>query len=344
MSLRRFFRDNELDAPNVGSWARRVAVGLEKTTGQGSWARRVVEDINEENDLGPGSWKARLNAAIKKGLVTEGGQSGPPPDPPVEPNEPVSLNELDDVNVDGALDGAELVFNQTAGQWQPSETQWQPSETLMSSSFLNNGTTQSASATIDKPVGVEEGDLLVAFVRIANSTWSNLGDVTPPSGWTLVRRDSDSPTSSFRSHIGIFTKTAGASEPSDYTWSRGPGTFWAIEVHRVVGYDVAADDNGGGATASQTFAIPEVTAAADGSLLLAAWSAWRGSRDGKWGGPPSPMTELWNDPDAATTEVIAAMSAWELVDIGATGSRSASIADGTADRLAGASVILSPKE
>lgn len=72
MSLRRFYRDNELSAPNTGSWARRIAAGLEKTSGQGSWARRAVEDINEENDLGPGSWRTKLRRAIALELLAEG--------------------------------------------------------------------------------------------------------------------------------------------------------------------------------------------------------------------------------------------------------------------------------
>lgn len=78
-SFRKFYRENNLSAPNTGSWARRVAAGLEKTTGQGSWPRRVVEDINAANELGPGSWKLRLETAIRNELV---GIGAPPlPDP-----------------------------------------------------------------------------------------------------------------------------------------------------------------------------------------------------------------------------------------------------------------------
>lgn len=74
--IRRFFRDNELEAPNRGSWARRVATALEKTEGHGSWARRAIVDIDAENDLGPGSWTTRTNRAIEQELLSAGG--GPP--------------------------------------------------------------------------------------------------------------------------------------------------------------------------------------------------------------------------------------------------------------------------
>jgi hypothetical protein len=72
-SFRKYFRDQGLSAPFVGSWARRVAAGLEKTEGQGSWARRVVEDINAANELGPGSWTTKARRAIDLELLGGGG-------------------------------------------------------------------------------------------------------------------------------------------------------------------------------------------------------------------------------------------------------------------------------
>ena len=74
--IRRTFRDLETQVPNKGSWARRLATALDPElddTDRGSWARRAVAALSTEEDLGAGSWKARLETAIKKGLVTEGG-------------------------------------------------------------------------------------------------------------------------------------------------------------------------------------------------------------------------------------------------------------------------------
>ena len=152
MSLRRFFSDNELDAPNVGSWARRVAAGLEKTSGQGSWARRVVEDINEENDLGPGSWKARLNAAIRKGLVTEGG-GGP--------------QELFLVGINNTQPSNINVTTMTVDK--PNDVL--PGDLIIF--IVQSPPPVSASPTYVPPTGFSDDYELVAMVNGASSTWGD---------------------------------------------------------------------------------------------------------------------------------------------------------------------------
>lgn len=75
-----------------------------------------------------------------------------------------------------------------------------------------NSTASGNSITIPKPSGTVEGDLLIASIY-----WNDRNqDPTPPSGWTLLNFVPSGATSS---SIGAWFKVAGASEPSDYTWT-----------------------------------------------------------------------------------------------------------------------------
>ena len=202
-----------------------------------------------------------------------------------------------------------------------------------------DGSSTSSSVVVPAPSGIVSGNLLLAFVRLADNTWLNEGDVTAPTGWTLLRIDSDNPSSSFRSHQGVYVKTAGSSEPATYTWDRGSTSYWAVDLHNIpdhAGVDVHGGNGDFGVSALE---LPSVTATGDGTLY-AAWSAWRGGRSGKWGDAPSGMTELWNAPEEATANVMAAMTAKEAVPSGATGTRTASRVEGDVDRLCGSVVVV----
>lgn len=83
-----------------------------------------------------------------------------------------------------------------------------------------------ASATLDKPVGTTSGDLLIAWI-VASAESGNVNEtpITPPSGWTLLRREEGFNTPFVRA---VYTKTAGGSEPANYTWLADnpiPGTL-----------------------------------------------------------------------------------------------------------------------
>src|SRR3990167_2666554 len=81
--------------------------------------------------------------------------------------------------------------------------------------------------TVNKPAGVLSGDLLIAYI---SKTMYGVGDLAP-SGWTLIRTDSNS--SCCRS--GIYYKVATSSEPASYTWNiAGSETYGigTIQVYR----------------------------------------------------------------------------------------------------------------
>jgi hypothetical protein len=99
MVIKRFFQESGGEAPNIGSWERRLAIslGYQPSPGDhGSWARRAL--LGVDADLGPGSWGAKLRRAIRESLFGGGGPIFEPDpgydaddpttwDPPGEPQE-----------------------------------------------------------------------------------------------------------------------------------------------------------------------------------------------------------------------------------------------------------------
>ncbi len=97
--IRQTFRDLDAEVPNTGSWARRLATALDpefSDADRGSWARRVIMALNTDENLGTGSWKSRLETAIRKELV---GNLGAPPLPdPVD--DEVIVDPGEDYDID----------------------------------------------------------------------------------------------------------------------------------------------------------------------------------------------------------------------------------------------------
>jgi len=95
-------------------------------------------------------------------------------------------------------------------------------------------TSSGTSMTINKPTGTAEGDLMVLFIAEGGSTHDV---ITPASGWNRLfgKKDDDLGGGAWQS---CFTKTAGASEPSNYTFS-----FSASGSHK--GFMVSYYDDGG---------------------------------------------------------------------------------------------------
>ena len=91
----------------------------------------------------------------------------------------------------------------------------------MAISFVSSSravASQTTSITGARPSGVQEGDVLVAFIFFDGSS----GVSSPPSGWTLVDG-----WASLGRQPSAFSKVAGASETTDYTFTGG--TFGAVQ-------------------------------------------------------------------------------------------------------------------
>jgi hypothetical protein len=69
--------------------------------------------------------------------------------------------------------------------------------------------------TVTKPTGVVAGDVLVAICG-NNAGTSNA--ITAPAGWALLHSVNDGLAGLGGSHLRVFTKVAGASEPANYTF------------------------------------------------------------------------------------------------------------------------------
>jgi hypothetical protein len=134
--------------------------------------------------------------------------------------------------------------------------------------------------TINKPSGVVSGDVLVAIVTLTSGR-----TVTAPSGWT---KRGESPGQVF-----IYTKTAGSSEPSSYTWTASSSVTWgggAIAAYQGGVYDTSASAED--TTADSTLSVPAVASTKTGRLVhVAGWGT--GSVNDL--AAPSGETERTND-------------------------------------------------
>lgn len=89
--------------------------------------------------------------------------------------------------------------------------------------------------TITKPAGTAQNDILVAF-----ASFINLGDLTPPTGWSVLT----DLTVSFDTRTTVWYRIAGASEPASYTFggvatTDGIATMAAIQNANVTGLNTA---------------------------------------------------------------------------------------------------------
>lgn len=160
---------------------------------------------------------------------------------------------------------------------------------------------------VTKPTGTTEGDLMVAFIMVGSS------GVTPtyPSGWTQATLDTTGANSG-----AVAYKIAGASEPSDYTFTLGGSFGRTVQITTIrnvrnltVGtYDEGSDD---------TLVAPSITAT-EGILL--AWFGAEGtpSRDSA----PSGMTL-----GVQTTGGPICWTYYQTVSSGSTGNKTLTISD-----------------
>jgi hypothetical protein len=138
--------------------------------------------------------------------------------------------------------------------------------------------------TISKPTGTTSGDVMIAAIafRPPGAT------LTPPSGWTLIRRTNQMATNT--SAQATYRKVAGGSEPVSYTWtlSTSPATLGAAGgIMTFYGIDTTNPVNveSGQATPSAlTHSTPSVTTTVTNTIVVTThsystcptyWRPWR---------------------------------------------------------------------
>lgn len=140
-----------------------------------------------------------------------------------------------------------------------------------------NSATNGTDFTINKPAGLADGDLLIAYLSAAGT-----GTLTLPTGWTLV----DSTSADGNHSLWVLKRTGLAADPS--TWTVSLSATTNRRTCAVVAYSGAAD-------VSSQFAAENVRADPDGAFVHTTAvvnnpeaAAWRAScfayRDGVAGG------------------------------------------------------------
>ena len=155
------------------------------------------------------------------------------------------------------------------------------------SSTSKNLNDTASSIVVNKPAGVIEGDVLIASIAVRPETLT----VTPPSGWTLVVRQNNSIATV--NAVLIYSKVAGASEPSTYTWSFSVGSTGSVgSISAFTGVDLTDPINTYGSfadtIASYSIVAPSITTTVDGAMILTTHVT---SSSNDWT-PPSGMTEM----------------------------------------------------
>jgi hypothetical protein len=188
----------------------------------------------------------------------------------------------------------------------------------------DSGSGTSTSPTVPAPVGVQDGDLMVAFYMCRK-----LADFTPPAGWTsIVEQDTDnsSVNAANSQTCHAFWRVRQSGDPSSWTGTSSAANTYGVIVIAVFGQHATSpigSHANSGAINTATVTYPSITVANDGSMLVGAVGATATST-----GEPSGATERGDlgsgsgGPEAG--------DAWTLpADAGATGSLTATIGGGT---------------
>lgn len=141
-----------------------------------------------------------------------------------------------------------------------------PSIAFVSAASAWSNSVSNAAYTINKPVGVISGDLMVASVCASGTV-----TVTAPSGWTVVRTSTQG-TGTDAVTFSVMKRTAGGSEPT--SWAGTFGSNSPIKIAGAVAYRNVADASlqfiaEGGNTGSTSNALTTATVTNTNS------NAWR---------------------------------------------------------------------
>ena len=135
--------------------------------------------------------------------------------------------------------------------------------------YTGSGTTSVTSIAATAPAGIVAGNTLVA---VAYNQVSG-GTITAPAGWTLAPGGSNN---TFYT-VGVFTKTAGASEPSTYTFSCSGSNVMAALITQysgVAGVDGSCAISGTNSGVN-SFPAPSVTPSQNNDYwVTASWSGF----------------------------------------------------------------------
>src|SRR3989344_715183 len=178
--------------------------------------------------------------------------------------------------------------------------------------------------TLNKPASVVEGDLLLANITVEQGSGVA---VAAPLGWTEILRTGNAN----RVSIISYWKIAGASEPSNYTWSFDLKTTAVGGITRYSCVDATNPiDSAAGSSGNGTVAIaPAITTSTANDKVVAIFSvdAGRGGDAGKYFATPADMTERYDVSNTSSGPSTALDDATQAA-VGNSGTKSSTIANG----------------
>lgn len=189
--------------------------------------------------------------------------------------------------------------------------------------------------TLSKPSTVGQGDLLTAVVEAASSSTS----ITAPTGWT--RRSEGSAGADAK--VATYTRVAGASEPSSYSWSFSASGKHAGALAEYAGVDTASPVDavlGQSNDPSSPMKCPSVTASVANAMLVCLVGQPNGSL---FTYPPGMTLRQQARTGSAGTDRAVGIGDEPLPTSGVTGERVVKDTSGSpADASVGVSMLLRP--
>lgn len=134
---------------------------------------------------------------------------------------------------------------------------------------------------IPVPAGVAPNDLLLAAVAVAPDT----AVITPPAGWTLVRRTDNALANA--NSLAVYRRFAGTTEPTSYVFGVSGGTAWVGGMQAYSGVDMTTpiDLESGVATVSAlTHTAPSITTTVANAMVVTHHSM---ASSATWTPPPA---------------------------------------------------------
>jgi hypothetical protein len=110
---------------------------------------------------------------------------------------------------------------------------------------------------------------------VAAIYWDNSSHptITAPTGWTLIREDTNT---SSNQDVALYYRAASASEPSSYTWSANAniGFTGIISAYACVDTIAPIDAHAGETGSSGDPVAPSITTTSANDWLIGVWSSW----------------------------------------------------------------------
>ncbi|HLF22332.1 MAG TPA: DUF6701 domain-containing protein [Burkholderiales bacterium] len=147
--------------------------------------------------------------------------------------------------------------------------------------------------TVARPANTVENDVMVAAIGVSASAPT----ITPPTGWTLVRKTDN--TAANANSLAVYYKVATASESANYTWSFSASTGSVGGIQSFYNVDTSSPidvENGQTTPSALGHAAPAITTTTANAMLVGHYTY---SSSGLWApqnppGPPVAMTESFD--------------------------------------------------